>query len=125
METTGGQDSMDHIITTARYLDKIPLYDSEKPYVMRRKPPLGVPNTNVQMRDFPATAIHDARGHETRFSIRSHGFEFRQWPHAPWSATNGQDSVGTYLEQVKAFLTSAFEADDVRIFDHRVYFPEI
>ena len=108
----------DHAKAKLRYLDRIPLYDEVKPYLLRRKGPPGIPPDNLQLRDYHDVPIFDARDHESELALETHGFSFKRCP--TQESLDNEESVNRYLDETRDLVSSVFTNSDVRVFDHRV-----
>ncbi|KAI1751940.1 hypothetical protein F4782DRAFT_502695 [Xylaria castorea] len=103
---------------TLRYLQDHPIYESTKPYVMKRTPPLGVPRSNVKGIDCNDIVVHDVRGHEADFHLGMQGFAFGKL--TTQQRLDTPKSIECYITEVREFLTTALGCDDVRIFEYKL-----
>jgi hypothetical protein len=103
---------------TLRYLQDLPLYQSAKPYVLKRAPPPGVPRSNVRGIDCNNIIIKDVRGHEGDFCLERQGFAFGKFETKQRMDTS--ESIERYMAEVREYLAATLGCDDVRIFEFKV-----
>ena len=103
------------------FLQRDPLYDSEKPYEHRREDWPNVPPTNAKMERLEDIPIHNMRGMD--LSIATHGF-FCMNLRTGLSPEDFQQSskiVEEYFPQLTQALKASLNADRIQIYDFTVY----
>ena len=115
---------MPAVQTSLEYLQKLPLYDEEKPYWCFLPPherfdPDVQRVDNLEFQDYAGITIHDIRNAISDFKIDDCGFEvlshqsrFTQFLHA--------DDVKHYLEETEDLLTDKLNAVYVKCYDSRL-----
>lgn len=103
------------------YLADIPLYITEKPYVIEQAEGVSdVDSTNVQSAYYDQSGnLHDLRGREKDFSIESHSFCFEQH-HTDLDLVYEEESMIPYAEEVNQLLKDKFKTEHVICYDLRV-----
>jgi hypothetical protein len=107
------------------YLERLPLYATEKPYTMRYEPDGGIPQTNFQkvqrpmtvksMREFGAGPFHLGECGFQRIELRSRLTSDEFWDN---------DKVqGVYIQEVKDALKRELGAKYVHVLDYAVCRP--
>ncbi|KAH8769124.1 hypothetical protein F5883DRAFT_65530 [Diaporthe sp. PMI_573] len=116
-EVAAGKSQRQDVLASLRYLKNLPLYQTTKPYVLKRRPPRGVPRSNVVQVDCGNVRIQDVRGEEDHYSLQDFGFSFHHWPLS--HTIDNTDKINQYLKDVGNFVSSLFGSDDVRVFEYK------
>ena len=62
------------LLTSVCCLDKIELYQREKPFEMRFNPPGDFPRKNLEISKYEDVPVEDVRGNEKDLSLKNNGF---------------------------------------------------
>lgn len=115
---------MSSLVTQTDHLADLPLYKTEKPYFIfwgpRNDEPRPIPTTNMQMETHEGTVIHDVRGHEEAFSLRSHGFEVHSHESRVPLPLDSEKAVNNYKQETELHLKAEFKAEFVYCYDTRI-----
>lgn len=103
---------------TAKYIADSPVYETVRPYVMKKKTPQGIRRSNVSSTHHPDIVVRNVRGHETVFQLDVHGFAFASLP-TPENLDN-KESIQREKHVVVDFLKHLLGTADVRVFEHKV-----
>jgi hypothetical protein len=107
------------------YLDWQDLYNTEKPFQIFSY--LQDPNiryTNLVFKDNGFETVHDARGHESDFTLDRNGFKFVKHQTGMKDFKSKEDIENIYLPEIKNLVKK--HVDDVEIvhaYDWRVFPP--
>ncbi|KAI0433437.1 hypothetical protein F5Y09DRAFT_298929 [Xylaria sp. FL1042] len=102
---------------TLKFIQDLPLYEREKPYNLSYGTYNDGVATNVK-NETREVHLTDIRGREDQFSYASNSFRFVTLP--PHTTLDGTEQAAVkYLEEIREFLVSEFEADKVIIYDIR------
>ncbi|KAL7924433.1 hypothetical protein ACQKWADRAFT_331392 [Trichoderma austrokoningii] len=110
------------LVSLIFYIDKLPLYEKEKPYFLNFPPSgPGQRQTNVVhcRREVDFT---DIRGHEDLFSLDATGFEYKHFDTTLEYESFASPAAieGVFLREVEAFLVKHLKADYVLAWDYQV-----
>jgi len=112
----------DAIESTMYYLEKTPLYDTEKPYTMRYKPEEEIPQTNFKKCERPMTARSMRAPGSGPFRFEECGFQLVEF-HSKMSYDDFWDSDKTqdvYIQEVRETIKKALGAKFVWVLDYAV-----
>ncbi|KAI1427346.1 hypothetical protein F5Y12DRAFT_792364 [Xylaria sp. FL1777] len=102
---------------TLKFIRDLPLYEREKPYNLSYGTYNDGVATNVQ-NETKEVHLTDIRGQENKFSYADNSFRFVTLP--PHTTLDGTEQAAIqYLEEIRQFLVSEFQADRVIIYDIR------
>ncbi|KAL1950715.1 hypothetical protein VTO73DRAFT_5839 [Trametes versicolor] len=104
------------IPTTLNYYAPV---GDEAPYQYVQEPPAGKPSTNIGTDPQPVL-VHDARGHESEFSLDQNGFQYVQWPSVESEFNDEERIKEKYYPEVEEILKKVAGAKRVFIFDHTI-----
>lgn len=109
-------------MSTVRYLERLELYKTEKPYEVIFPPVnvahTGARQTNLLFKSFPVK-LRDCSSSTATFSTDIQGFEIDQFP-TSLTTQELKDPVAIkekYFPEVESFLQSKFDAFKICIFD--------
>ena len=113
---------MPDVITTLEFLARLPLYETEKPYLYLAGKDEGLdPNVmkldNLEFERHSGITIHDMRQQELKFD--DCGFEFDHCPSRFKQFTKREEIEG-YIAETEKFLKTRFNAEKVAIYDTRL-----
>lgn len=112
------------VISSMYFLDKIPLYQEEKPYRLKFQPRSDIPDTNIHVKQHQVT-FTDARSRLKEYSLESHGFQLiplqSRMRYSDFQDNEKVENV--YLEDVANSLKELMNASRVQIFEHLVSSP--
>ncbi|KAI0789661.1 hypothetical protein C8Q75DRAFT_806825 [Abortiporus biennis] len=91
----------------------------ESPYRWIHDPPAGTPVTNVGADPHPTT-VHDARGHESKLTLDTTGFQFVKSVSTEKDFTDEDRIQNIYYKEVEELLKKETGAKRVLIFDHTI-----
>jgi hypothetical protein len=108
-----------------QYLDWQDLYNIEKPFQVFSAEVPDDPDTrttNLVFKNGPLEHIHDARGRESEFTVKDHGFAFRESTTA-LREPSLESVEQEYLPQMEKLIKSELQnVDRIFFFDWRVSF---
>ena len=111
------------VTTTMNFMERLALYDEEKPFLLTFEPPEDFPRTNVKLGKHNLT-ITDIRGLENDFSIEKNGFSVM--PIASrllYDDFNDDESIKkVYLKELANHVKELLGASKVQVFEHIVSF---
>lgn len=111
-----------NLLTSICCLDKIELYEREKPYEMRFNPPGDFPRKNLQISKHENILVEDIRGHEKDLSFEKNGFTVMELD-TPLGAEDFDDReiiISQYLPKVAESLKHCLGATRVQVHDYLV-----
>ncbi|KAH8591827.1 hypothetical protein B0O99DRAFT_690373 [Bisporella sp. PMI_857] len=110
----------DTICTTAHFLEKNQLYETEKPYSLRFPPPDGFPRQNTRLEEYEIN-VRDVRELEP-LSFEVEGCTVLNLQSSmKYKDYDDEEKVkGIYLREVSIQLREYFGASKVQIFEHRI-----
>jgi hypothetical protein len=114
-----------NIESTMYYLEKIPLYETEKPYTMRYLPEDGIPQSNFQKAEKPISVINMRRSDVGPFKFDECGFELIEL-HSKMSYDDYWDNEKiqkVYIQEVRNAIKKAIGAKFVWVLDYAVSVP--
>ncbi|KAI1369716.1 hypothetical protein F5Y08DRAFT_291191 [Xylaria arbuscula] len=101
-----------------RYLQDLPLYDTEKPYIFESNISYdNKPVTNVRQALYPVS-LENIRGREQDFNWDRHGFAFLRHTSSIDFTQDTQDTI-SYIQENSQTLKEKFRADRVICYDVR------
>lgn len=106
------------------YLESIPLYETEKPYMMRYQPQEDIPQSNFQKCETPMIAINMQRADVGPFKFDECGFELIEL-HSKMSFDNFYDNSkiqSVYIQEVREGIKKAMSAK-FWVLDYAVCIP--
>lgn len=106
------------VTATLKFIRDIPLYQTEKPYNLSSGTYNDGVITNVD-NESRQIDVHDVRSHSPAFSYDTNGFALRALSYLP-ALDGSRDRTIQYLESIRDFLISEFQADRVVCYDFRV-----
>ena len=110
------------LLTSICYLDKIELYQREKPYEMRFNPPGDSPRKNLQISKYENIPVEDVRGHEKDLSFSKTGFIVMELD-VPMDMEDFDDReaiISQYLPRIAEGLKDRLGATRVQVHDYLV-----
>ncbi|KAI8632562.1 hypothetical protein F5Y19DRAFT_421704 [Xylariaceae sp. FL1651] len=114
------------MLATLEFLADLPLYDSEKPFVLYGFPDHIQPKTNCQYEVHDKVTVQDARGHEQDYRLDECGFEFHRWPSACdlraeiFESIKGKATIWSYLHETISIVERLAKPSEVFCFDWRL-----
>ena len=103
---------------TAKYIADLPIYETVKPYVLKRKPPPGLSRSNI-IPDLRANVVvRNVRGNEEQYALEVCGFAFKKFETK--EALDSVSSIEHHLHEIPAFLQPLLAAKEVRVFEYKV-----
>ena len=109
------------------YLNDLPLYKREKPYLVLLPPRVdsdleNVKTDNLEFETRRGIRIADIRGHEDEYGLLISGFEVMHHTSALSDFQNLAD-IHTYKRETESLLKAKFDADKVVCWDVKVCLP--
>ena len=113
------------LLTSICCLDRLDLYDREKPYELRFKPPGDFPRKNLQISRYEGIQVEDVRGREDSLSIEKNGFCVMTLDETlfPQSFSDKEAVTAQYLPKIAEELKKCLGARRVQIHDWLVSPP--
>jgi hypothetical protein len=112
-----------NLVTSICCLDRLELYQWEKPYEMRFIPPNGFPRKNLHISKYEGIPVKDVRGVEKTLSIEKNGFVVMELE-APMTLEDFSDREAIrsrYLPKVAESLKECLGASRVQVHDYVVF----
>ena len=114
------------IQSTMYYLEKLPLYETEKPYTMRYLPEDGIPQSNFQRCEKSISVTNMRWPDVGQFSFDEYGFELIEL-HSKMSYDDFWDAEkihNVYVQEVRDSIKKAIGAKFVWVLDYAVSMSE-
>lgn len=117
-----GHAGKSYVQSTMWYLERLPLYDTEKPYTIRYEPEDGIPQTNFKKVELPMTVRSMRESGAGPFRLSECGFQRMQLksrlaPEEFWDNNKIQE---VYIQEVKDALKNELGAKYVHVLDYAV-----
>lgn len=105
---------------TLRYLANLPKYQTEKPFSLAlTNSHLEKQVNNLEHEDHEGVKIHDIRGFESNFNVKTDAFTILKEP-MTLNIDAGKEEELSYIRNIASIITKMFSADRVITYDIRV-----
>ena len=117
-----GHDSKRTITSSMWYLERLPLYDVEKPYTMRYEPEEGIPQTNFKKVQHPMVVRSMREPGAGPFLLGECGFQLMELKSQlePEEFWDNEKVQRVYIQEVKEALKRELGAKYVHVLDYAV-----
>lgn len=118
-------DASSSIKSTMWYLERLPLYETEKPYAMRYEPEDGIPQTNCKKIQYPMTARSMREPGTGPFRLNECGFQTMELRSQLTSDDfwDNDKVQSVYIAEVKEALKRDLGAKYVHVLDYALGSP--
>ena len=118
----GPQIMATDVTTELVFLRKEAKHDTEKPYKLQYDPGQGLPRSNCINEATEDITIHDIRGRESQFSLKTEGFEYRRMKTSlsPEDFYDESRVKKVYYRELQDLLMGLLGAKRVEVLEHGV-----
>jgi hypothetical protein len=110
------------VLSSIHFLQRDPLYDSEKVFELKFDPPSGLPKSNMRLEKRDGIKIHDIRDQEAQYSFTRNGFSIMRADFGMPAKAFYEEHLlrQKYFPKLAHTVKEHLGASQVRIFDYNV-----